>query len=326
MLLNMLEDLKDSITEKDRGVLLRFINRAYKELYDTYDIPNSIFDEYFEVDGTDGQIALPEYVDQIRGAGAQVERVPLRIADFRSGYRVTPQFQHPYEWRVRTTVPLGHQMDATDQLRVELQGAEAQTVNVYITGKTASASSLTETVTFEPGETVKITDAQFLGSDPYGITAITKDTATTNDVIVYVNTTNTEISRLRNKTLRSLYTIIQVNDMIPPGNTFVPPIAGARIVYKRQFVPLHDDTDELIYQKLEDAVVWKARELWFGSQLGQEAQASALYAYNKVQALVNTIVINQESESEKRVTFARNPYEGAWRNIRRYRYGQYYTV
>jgi hypothetical protein len=91
-------------------------------------------------------------------------------------------------------------------------------------------------------------------------------------------------------------------------------------------VPLEADTDELCYHKLEDAVTWKARELWFGTQTGEESALATKLAYEKCQALVNTIIINQESENEKKATFARNQYEGAWRATRRYRYGQYYRI
>jgi len=308
----MLADLQDSIKEADRDTLLRYLNRAYKEIYDTYDLPGSVTDEFFSIDGADGQIVLPEYVDQIRGAGAECARVPLSIADFRSGYRVTPQFQQPYEWRVRRTVPLSSQMDATDQIRVVLLDAETETVNVYITGQTSTSSKHTETLTFTPGETEIITTAQWVADNPYALTSITKDKPTKHDIKFYVNSTGTEIATLRNRYLSTQYVLIQVTDQ-SPSPVFTAPFNGAKIVYKLQLSALYYDTDEIIYPKVEDAIVWKARELWFGSQETQEAQSAAQFAYSKCQALINTIVINQESESEKKVTYGRNQYEGAWR-------------
>lgn len=325
MLFNMLDDLKDSLSEKDRTTLLRYLNRAYREIYDTYDLPNAVADEYFQIDGTDGQIALPEYVDQIRGAGAETQRVPISVADFRSGYRVTPVFQQPYEWRVRGTVALSGQMDATDQIRIVLQGTETSTVNVYVTGRTATSAEYTETITFEPGVTSQTTVTQWLADDPYALKMIAKDVPTLNDVLFYVNSTGTEICRLRNRYLSAKYVLLQISDQQPAVNLFAGPITGARIVYKKQFSMLFQDTDEVIYPKIEDAVVWKARELWFGSQDGQDAQASAVYAYQKCQALLNTIVINQESESEKKVLFGRDKTSGAWRyGRRRDRYANFY--
>lgn len=324
MLSDMLTDLANSITEKNREILLNFLNRAYKELYDTYDLPNSIFDEYFEVDGTDGQIVLPEYVDDIRGAGAYMSRVPLTVRDFRSGYRVTPRFQQPYEWRVRAVVPLSSQMDATDVIRVVLQDTETETVNVYITGRTATASTYTETLTFEPGEVEKTTSAQFVADDPYAITMIAKDIPTANDIVFYVNSTGTEISRLRNRFLRAQYRLIQISDQQIGANPFTPltqPYNGAMIVYKRTFMPLYYDTDEIIYPNAQDAVVWKARELWYGTQTGPDAVNATKLAYEKCLALINTLVMNQESDSEKKMTPARNPYADAWRASRRMQYG-----
>ena len=329
MLLDMVNDLSNSITEKNRDILLNFLNRAYKELYDTYDLPNSIFDEYFEVDGTDGQIVLPEYVDDIRGAGAYMSRVPLTVRDFRSGYRVTPRFQQPYEWRVRAVVPLSSQMDATDLIRVVLQDEETETLNVYITGRTATSSMYTETLTFEPGETEKTTTAQFLADDPYAITMIAKDITTQHDIVFYVNSTGTEISRLRNRLLRAQYRLIQVSDGQLGANPFIPatqPFSGAMIVYKRMFIPLYADTDEIIYPNAQDAVVWKAREIWYGTQLGDDAMKSAKYAYQKCLALINTLVMNQESAAEMKMTPARNPYANAWRATGRGAYGYGWTA
>lgn len=325
MLLNMLSDLKDSIKEADRTSLLRYLNRAYKEIYDTYDLPGSVTDEFFSIDGADGQIVLPEYVDQIRGAGAECARVPLSIADFRSGYRVTPQFQQPYEWRVRKVVPLSSQMDATDQIRIVLSDPETETVNVYITGQTATSAQYTETITFTPGETQKVTTSQWVADNPYALTAITKDRPTRNDLKFYVNSSGTEIATLRNRYLSTHYVLIQVTDQQQvPSGVWTAPFNGARIVYKFRLNELYYDTDEIVYPKIEDAVVWKARELWFGSQETSEAQNAAQFAYNKCQALINTIVINQESESEKKITFGRNQYEGAWRYGRRGTYGYFF--
>lgn len=322
MLSNILADLKDSLTAKDRPVLLRYANRAYKEIYDTYDLPGSIFDEYFEVDGTDGQVVLPEYVDQIRGAGAETGKHPIKVTDFRSGYRVTPVFQQPYEWRVRGNVPLCSQMDATDQLRIVFSGAEAYAVNVYIRGQTSTSSDYTETVMFNAGETEKVTVSQWVADNPYALTMVAKDVPTANDVTVFVNTTDTEVSKIRNRLLEARYQLLQLSDINPPSGAFSTPFEGARIVYKKTFVPLYFDTDEVVYPKIEEAVIWKARELWFGRESTADSLKSAQYAYQKCQALLNTVMINQESESEKRATFARNPYENAHLYTRR-TYGRF---
>jgi len=326
MLSDMITNLQNSLQDLDRTVLLRYLNRAYKELYDTFDLPNSVTDEYFEINGADGQIVLPEYVDSIRGAGAYMARVPIRVSDFRSGYRITPQFQHPYEWCVRAVVPLSSQMDATDQIRVVLQDEETETVNVYITGATATSAVYTETLTFEPGTVSQTTTAQFVADNPYALTMIAKDRPTRNDVKFYVNTTGTEISTLRNRYLRAQYQLIQITDTNPTINVLQPPFNGAKIVYKKTFTPLYYDTDEIIYAKGEDMVVWKARELWFGEQSGEDAITAAAYAYKKTQALLTTLVINQESEAEMKMSFARNPYATAWRASRRVRwpYGNVY--
>lgn len=323
MLSDMIQELSDSITEKSRDVLIRYLNRAYKELYDTYDIPNSVVDEYFEIDGSVGQIVLPEYVDQIRGAGSRMDYVPITISDFRSGYRVTPNFQQPYEWRVRGIVPLSAQMDATDRLNVTLSGVETETVNVTITGQTATSAIHTETVTLFPGETEKLTTAQFVADNPYAMTTISKDISTVNDVIIYVQSIDEEISRIRNRYLRAQYTLLQLTDINPSpliqAFSFPP---GAQIVYKKTLLPLLLDTDDIIYNKAESVVCWKAREIWYGQQVTEEAFKATATARETWIKLLNNIMINQESQAEMKVTFGPDPYRSAWLwNRRRGGYG-----
>lgn len=327
MLTDMLQVLTDNIGERDRTLLLRLLNRAYKELYDTYDLPNAVVDEIFEVDGQDGQIVLPEYVDQIRGAGARMNYVPLTIADFRSGYRVTPNFQQPFEWRVRGVVALSAQMDVTDQLRVTLSQADTQTVNVYITGETAGTSQYTETVTFTPGETTKLTTAQFIGDNPYAITQVAKDVRTAGDVVVNTQSDLREISRIRNRLLRAQYTLIQLTNLDQPV-VFLPPNNGASIVYKKALVPLENDTDEICYPRAEECVVQKACELYYASGKDKDDVTARQMAFNKCLTLLNTIMVNQESQSEMRINFGRNRYSAAWaygnrRGNRLFSYGYY---
>lgn len=309
----MILELQDSITEKDRAVILRFLNRAYKELYDTYDLPNSVVDEYFEIDGTDGQIVLPEYVDQIRGAGSRMDYVPITISDFRSGYRVTPNFQQPYEWRLRGETPLSSQMDATDRITVTLLAEETETVNVTIVGQTAASSTYTETVTLIPGETTITTESQFVADNPYALTSVLKDIPTINDVVLTVASTGTEISRIRNRLLRARYQLFQLTDVNPAtGGAWFNYPPGAQIVYKKAFYPLLLNTDEIIYPKAESCVCWKARELWFNQKTDESSFAACEQANKKVTELINNLMMNQESAAEMKVNFGRNPYNRAW--------------
>jgi hypothetical protein len=327
MFSDMLTELQDSISDASREVLARYLNRGYKELYDTFDLPCSVTDEFFEIDGQDGQIVLPEYVDQIRGAGSRMDYVPITVSDFRSGYRMTPSFQRPYEWRIRGEVPLVTQLDATDKLRVTLFGVEESAVNVMIIGETAQAATHTETVTLLAGETTKLTEAQWIADNPYAMTSITKDITTDNDIALTVASTGTEVSRLRNRLLKARYQLLQLTDQnpqIPSGFWNGPP--GAQIVYKKTLIPLVFDTDEIIYPKAESAVCWKARELWYNQKTDQASFAATEQAKTKCNDLINNIMINQESAGEKKVNFARNPYVNSWAYTRGrgLRYGNYY--
>jgi hypothetical protein len=327
MFSDMLTELQDSISDSSREVLTRYLNRAYKELYDTYDLPNSVVDEFFAIDSQDGQIVLPEYVDQIRGAGSRMDYVPISISDFRSGYRVTPSFQQPYEWRIRGEVPLVGQLDATDKLRITLFGPETSAVNVTIIGETAQAATHTEIVTLLAGETSALTEAQWVADNPYAMTSITKDITTQNDIAITVASTGKEVSRIRNRLLKARYQLFQLTDLnplLPAGFWLGPP--GAQIVYKKTLIPLVFDTDEIIYPKAESSVCWKAREIWYQQKSDQASFAASEQAKNKCLELLNNIMINQESAGEKKVKFGRNPYDNGWRFTRGrgLRYGNYY--
>lgn len=312
MFSDIIREFQDGSGENTREVIARYVNRGYRELYDTYDMPNSVVDEYFEIDSSDGQMVLPVYVDQIRGAGAQQERVPFSVMDFRSGYRITPNFQQPYEWRVRRQVSLSGQMDATDRIKITLSEAETQTVNVYITGRTAVSYQTTETVTFTPGETEKITENTWVADNPYLITNVSKDIPTNADVVLQVNSTNKEIARILNYALQSRYTLIQLTDL-NPAPLITAPFNGAQIVYKLIWTPLVADTDNIVYTPLEQAVSWKALELWYGNQDGKDAINDMAKCAQKCLTVLNRVMTNMETQAGMKMQMGRNPYYGLWR-------------
>ena len=84
MLSDMLQYAAEATGVRDvnsatRAQLLRYINRAGRELYEKYDLPGTVLEVTACVDPTEGQITLPWYVDQIRAARRAEIHQPITL-------------------------------------------------------------------------------------------------------------------------------------------------------------------------------------------------------------------------------------------------------
>jgi len=334
----MLRDILQSVSEvlqlkpasdaAIRAQLLRYINRAATEIYDSVDLPGSLWEQFFSIDSTQGQITMPWYVDQLRGVRANWMARKITLHDMRPRYHSSPWHQQPLEWRVRGRTPLMRGLGATSQLVVTIPTAQDTTFSVTIVGETTTSAVHTETLTFTPGSITQTTAAQWPANDPVAIRSISKDAVTDYDVTVATTADpTTPVAIIPNRLSEARNILIAVNDLWLGGAT-IPVVAdNVEILYKRSYLPLYEDTDVFCDPKLDEAIVWKCREHWYSKDKDEFALSQAAAASAKCSAIITSICANQESETEKVMQVAPNRFSRAWElTDSRWSYRGYYGM
>lgn len=239
------------------AILLAWINRAASMIYDQFDLPGSVFEQFFCVDNEKHVVTFPWYVGAIRGVRWHQSSRLVYLQDTRPRYHAVPWTQPYLKWRQIQSTPLHTPLTNAGPLTFSITGAETEPFDIVVIGQTALAASVTETITFTPGELTKTSVNLFEPESPFGISAIKKSRPTNSDVIVTQAATNVEVARIANNQLYAANLRIQILDY----NAGVPFIVGedcVEILFKMRFAPFVNFdsiwTDERLIQSLVYAV------------------------------------------------------------------------
>lgn len=298
------------VNDQTRAQLLRYINRAGRELYEKYDLPGTVLEITACVDADDGQITLPWYVDQIRAVRRSELHRPIEVHDIRPRYHETPWRQNLLEWRVKRRVALHTPLSAESQLTLTLAEAQAETIQFAVAGQTSDAGQKEEVLTLDVGETSVTTTTQWAREQPFGIERITKSVITTCDVIVTQASNGAEVAVIPNRLNAAQSVLVQVNDL-PAGSQAEDYCVD--VLFKRPYVELYYDDDVFGDGKLEDALVWKLRAHYNSLSSDPAVFGLAPTLSASAEDLVRGIVRNQEKEAVKEFSTARPSGERAWR-------------
>lgn len=309
----MLSDIKQFAREivglpESDDALLRYINRAAQELYDSHDLPNSLWEAFFTF-GTQTQlITLPWYVGDIRGVRRHQYSNKIQVVDSRPRYHYSPWVQPLDQWRIIGNTPLTVSQTQAGTLTVTIAVAESTAFTVRIRGQTTTASIASETLTFPAGATSQTTTIQFTQPAPFGIVAITKSRKTLTDVTITQSSDALEIARIPNCMLEASNRLLQVHD--GEFNTAFGTDELVEVLFKWPFIPLDADEDMFLgTNRYDQAVVWKLREIWHSTRKGEEE--IAMLAAAKCRDLMSSLARTQEATIEKTILETPNPYEMA---------------
>lgn len=304
----------------ERAQLLRYINRAGRELFHGADLPGSLFERFFTVQSNTQLITLPWYVDEIRGIRRATYASKIQVVDMRPRYHYRPWRQPTLQWRLLGKTPLEQHITQAGRLIVTLLGVETVAVTVTITGQTTTAGVTSEDVLIEAGETSATTTNQWTQDDPTGIKSIVKSARTTYDIAITQESDGRELVVIPNHQTVAQNQLLQVHD----GNysLIYSPNECAEILFKWPWVDLQDDNDLFLNtERFDDALIWKLREHYHSTRVGEEGLALAASA--KCKDLVEKLCANIEDSVEKTITYAEDGFEFAPRhNYRFARYGQ----
>lgn len=232
---------------------LAWLNRAAVMIYDQYDLPGSVFEQFFCVDNDKHVITFPWYVGAIRGVRWHDSSRLVTTRDMRPRYHAVPWTQPYLQWRQIAATPLHTPLTNAGPLTFQISTPETTPFDVVVNGQTSVAANATETITFAVGDLVKTSVNLFEPESPFGVTAIKKTRATNSDVIVRLTATQEEIGRIANNQLYAANLRVQILDW-NAGTPFILGEDCVEVLYKQRFSPfINLDsiwTDERLVQGL----------------------------------------------------------------------------
>ena len=233
--------------------VLGWLNRAAVMIYDQYDLPGSVFEQFFCIDNNQHVITFPWYVGAIRGVRWHDSSRLITLTDMRPRYHGVPWTQPYLKWRQIQSTPLHTPLTNAGPLTFQINAAETQPFDVIVNGQTSRAANVTEIVTFTPNNLVKSTVNLFEPESPFGITSIKKSRYTNSDVVILNSATQGEIGRIPNNQLYASNMRVQILDY----NASTPFIVGedcVEVLFKQRFSPFVNLdsiwTDERLIQAL----------------------------------------------------------------------------
>lgn len=232
---------------------LAWLNRAAVMIYDQYDLPGSVFEQFFCVDNNKHVITFPWYVGAIRGVRWHDSSRLVTMRDMRPRYHAVPWTQPYLQWRQIAATPLHTPLTNAGPLSFEISAREETPFDIIVNGQTSVAANATETITFAVGDLVKTSVNLFQPENPFGVTSIKKTRATNSDVIIRQAATQEEIGRIANNQLYAANLRVQILDW-NAGTPFILGEDCVEVLYKQRFSPFVNLdsiwTDERLVQGL----------------------------------------------------------------------------
>jgi hypothetical protein len=319
-LLNILTDVGSEIVganltvDAERTKVINLINRAAKEIYESSDLVGCLREQVFYSDLTDNyQITLPYYVSEIRGIRQSGSRYPLTLEQMSPRYTTQDWGGHQKNWREKFRTPLETSLDNASHLTFLMTDIMTVPVVINISGSTPTSDRVMETVTILPGS-LQETSGNLWTSFP-GVKVIHKNIITTTNVEIQ-NDAGDTVGHIPNCEYDSTNLLVQVintqsgcNNNSNGNSTPCPSGVGCKcweILYKIKLLPFYSDFDEFPCDGYEEAIRWKASELWWANQPGQEDRANL--AFTKCKQIIESRLVDARKGITVKMDFKKSKY------------------
>lgn len=206
MLKNVIDFVR-SRTDLTRDNALREINFAWKELWNSDDLPNSVFELSVTPLDDNARISLPHYVGEIRGAKQSTwgrERVILHTP--RPWYQDDVYAQSPFVWRILGTSPLLTSVTNASTVTLTFDKPVTERTIITLLGPNDNGGTVRDQITFEIADTTHESTERFTDFQ-----SITKDLLTPANLKV-TDANNREIAIIPNDAYEAKNTIVQITD------------------------------------------------------------------------------------------------------------------
>lgn len=295
----MLKDVLDFImsrTQLPRETALREINYAWKELWETDDLPNSLFEVTVQPVDSNAIISLPYYIGMIRGVKQNVvgrERIALNTP--RPYYQDETYALMPWRWRILGTSPVNKSILNATTVDLTFDQPCTEQVTVTLMGPDDRGEEVREQIVFEVGDTSKESTKRY--SD---FSQISKDIYTSNNLRV-IDAAGEEIGFVPNAAYEARYTVVQITDQCNRVQNWC---RCFDILYKKVCPRLY--FDEQPVSGLENVLMTKTLE-WI--TMPKEGELELAGAYGEKARTLLTAANNNEQSIEHKMDIAHTKYE-----------------
>lgn len=262
----------DPSVEKQRSVLLRYLNEGAAELYDQADLTGSLEECLFKVNG-DQTVSFPTYFGDLRAARPFDSQIPMHINQMRPRYNVVNWPDMWRNYRIKNKHPLSKTVTNQSVVTVSVHAVETPPIEVTITGPTDYSACVTETLVMDA--VTKTTSETF-----NDIMSLTKDRVNDYNAIL-TDVDGQELGMIPNNQLFSLFLIVDVSTFPFSNNNGGSQEAHwVETLYKKRLTVLSKDSDEFPCAGYDNVLVNKMMQLWKEEQdkpdaaLAYDAKAS----------------------------------------------------
>jgi hypothetical protein len=287
--------------------VLAWLNRAAVMIYDQYDLPGSVFEQFFCVDNNKHVITFPWYVGAIRGVRWHDSSRLVTTRDMRPRYHAVPWTQPYLQWRQIATTPLHTPLVNSGLLTFQLTLPETEPFDIIVNGQTPQAANVTEIISFAPGDLIKTSVNMFEPESPFGVKSLKKTIFTKSDVVVRQGTTQEEIGRIPNNQLYASNIRVQILDW----NASTPFILGedcVEVLYKQRFSPFVNIDSIWTDERLVQGLVYGVKYIF---AVEKEKMDVASVSKDMMEQICRGVCENMESGQELMIQTERHASQDA---------------
>lgn len=287
------------------------INLAGRELFNSYDLPNSL-DEMLVTLGSDAydkqRVSLPWQVAKVRAVMDDAQDYQWDLLDIRHSYQEGTWRPPYYGFRVvKSNAALSREIVDTGPLTFTLSAVEADDVSITINGKGANGSRIAEVVIINAGSLAATTTKAY-----FDVYSINKHNVTTADITVTDILGNT-VSFIPNFRQLAKFTWVNIQQR---GQSYGQDKV-LRVLYKMFYPDMVEEYDTFICgEEYEDIIYWETLSRLWSSEDSDGAADKALLAKQRSLALLERIINDEDRTKQVRASFGMNRYSKANRFVK----------
>lgn len=297
-----------SVGSSQRNAALDYVNRGAKDLYNELDA-DAMMRETVLLVSSNCQMTLPSFIGDIKGLREYGGYTTFNLNEIG-----TPRFTSDtwkYKWRnftLKGKQPLHTSITNASLINFTTNTVEATPATVVISGRTINSKRVVETLVMDG--VMKQTVNSFEDID-----SISSPTLGRTYNIVASDILGRNLATLYNTDSKTKYILVDVSRFAWSAQTGDGVTILAEVLYKPAFVKFYNDTDEFHADGFDDAIAYKATELWYHGQ-GEDKVQDALLFRAKAKEVIDNAVTNNENGENRKLAHAPNPVYKAYSDMK----------
>lgn len=296
------------------------VNEAILDVHKSVDLQGALFEQIFYFDPTRKQIAMPYYVQYLRGIREYVTGFQMQVHDMRPRYASSGWAEQWQEqllvFRDKQESAVSAYGDSDGPLTFSIPSALTSNITFTVVGGNENSESIRDIVVLAAGS-LSATGTKNFSCEK--IRTIRKDIVTEYNVTI-TNIDGLEISSIGNDQFRAAFKLVQIPDYTIRSND---ENIYMEALFKYRIQPLVNDEDEFIVPEVfDDAFKWNSIGRYYTGKEGREADVLASLQLRD-KSLTDTQV-DITAGVKKRMTFMPNKVFNVFNGLRNNSYASRY--